>query len=58
MPTSTRGRKPKPKKPNMSFDQKDQIRIQVNSKTWVYVKLDASKKEIEELKKRYAPKFQ
>lgn len=53
---TSRGRKTKPKI-NLSFDQKDKVKIQVNSKTWVYVKIDATQKEIEEIKKKYGPKF-
>jgi hypothetical protein len=53
---SQRGRKPK-SKINLTFDQKDKIKLQVNSKTWVYVDPKISQKEIEELKKKYAPKF-
>jgi hypothetical protein len=52
--TAKRGRKPKV---SLSFNQKDTVKLQVNSKTWVYVKPDITQKEIDEMKKRYAPKF-
>jgi hypothetical protein len=54
--TAKRGRKPK-QKVNLTFNQKDTVKLQVNSKTWVYVKPDITQKEIDEIKKRYAPKF-
>lgn len=49
-------KKPKPKA-EFTFDQKDKIRLQVNSKTWIYVNPDITQKEIEEIKQRYAPKY-
>lgn len=53
---SSQRRKPK-SKINLAFDQKDKIKLQVNSKTWIYVSPDITPKEVDELKKKYAPKF-
>lgn len=50
-------RRPAKSKQNLVFDQKDKVRLQVNSKTWIYVDPNISEKEVEELKKKYAPKF-
>jgi hypothetical protein len=52
-------RKPLYKKNHIAFEEKkdELIKVQVNSKTWIYVKKETGEKEIEELKKKYAPKF-
>jgi len=54
-----KGRKPLYKKSPVAFEEKkeDLIKVQLNYRTWVYVKKGIKENEIEELRKKYAPRF-
>lgn len=45
------------KKDTIAFNQKSSelVKVQLNHKTWVYVKKDTTEKEIEKLRQKYTP---
>lgn len=54
-----KGRKPLYKKNHNAFEEKkeEMVKVQLNYRTWVYVKKGTKENEIEELRKKYAPRF-